>query len=170
MDHNTRSTTWTRPSPAPTRSSSIPSIQDNQSSKVQTSSPQRASSLTAASPSVSPTHLRSSPITTATTATSIIAAPIRNDAASRNTATPTATAVALSAGSSKAYTAVAVVVETGYNTNTIAVNAVSAKNVPTAATLTPLNSSFTSAEVEGFAMFRENDILQALGELHSIPR
>jgi WW domain len=166
MDHNTRSTTWTRPSPAPARSSSIPSAQEQQSSRQQTSIPQRASSLGAASPSISPTHTRISPITTAT-ATAVVpinAAPVRNEAGSRLSLTPTATAVVLPIGSAKAYTAVAVVAETGYSTNTIAVNAVSAKAVTTAATPATLNSSVTSAELDGFAMFRDNDILQALGE------
>lgn len=166
MDHNTRSTTWTRPSPAPARSSSIPSGQEQQSSRQQTSIPQRASSLGAASPSISPTHTRISPITTAT-ATAVVpvnAAPVRNEAGSRLSLTPTATAVVLPIGSAKAYTAVAVVAETGYSTNTIAVNAVSAKAVTTAATPATLNSSVTSAELDGFAMFRDNDILQALGE------
>ena len=168
MDHNTRSTTWTRPSPAPARSSSIPSAQEQQSIRQQTSIPQRASSLGAASPSISPTHTRISPITTATaTATAVVpinAAPVRNEAGSRLSLTPTATAVVLPIGSAKAYTAVAVVAETGYSTNTIAVNAVSAKAVTTAATPATLNSSVTSAELDGFAMFRDNDILQALGE------
>lgn len=163
MDHNTRSTTWTRPSPAPTRSSSIPSTHEQTSSKLQTSVPQRASSLGTASPNISPSHPRISPTTT-TTATAVIPAQVRNEPGSRISLTPTATAIILPAGSVKAYTAVAVVAETGYNTNTIAVNAVNAKVVTTAATPATMNPSVTSADVDGFAMFRDNDILQALCE------
>jgi hypothetical protein len=166
MDHNTRSTTWTRPSPAPVRSSSIPSTQEQQSSKQQASIPQRAGSLGAASPSISPTNTRISPVTTAT-ATAVIpvtAAQVRNEPGSRISMTPTATAIVLPSGGVQAYTAVAVVAETGYNTNTIAVNAVNAKVVTTAATPAPLSSSVTSADVDGFAMFRDNDVLQALCE------
>jgi WW domain len=166
MDHNTRSTTWTRPSPAPVRSSSIPSTQEQQSSKQQASIPQRAGSLGAASPSISPTNTRISPVTTAT-ATAVIpvtAAQVRNEPGLRISMTPTATAIVLPSGGVQAYTAVAVVAETGYNTNTIAVNAVNAKVVTTAATPAPLSSSVTSADVDGFAMFRDNDVLQALCE------
>ena len=72
--------------------------------------------------------------------------------------TPTATAVALPEINMKSYTAVAVVAEVGYNTNNIAVTAVGA----TATEASAVTAS--SSRVEGTALFRDNEVLQALGE------
>lgn len=62
----------------------------------------------------------------------------------------------------KSYTAVAVVAEVGYNTNTIAVTAVGA--TATEALAVNASSSASSSRVEGTALFRDNDVLQALGK------
>lgn len=159
MDHNTRSTTWTRPSPTilPTHFESAPAHREQQS----TPPPQSLPTTPILSVSPSPSPLPIIPAAATATAAPVIVGPYISDR-NRLTLTPTATAVALPEINVKSYTAVAVVAEVGYNTNTIAVTAVGA--TATEALAVNASSSASSSRVEGTALFRDNDVLQALGK------
>jgi hypothetical protein len=159
MDHNTRSTTWIRPSPTilPTPFESPPAHREQQS----TPPPQSLPTTPILSVSPSPSPLPIIPAAATTIAAPVIVGPYISDR-NRLTLTPTATAVALPEINVKSYTAVAVVAEVGYNTNTIAVTAVGA--TATEAMAVNASSSASSSRVEGTALFRDNDVLQALGK------
>ena len=167
MDHNTRSTTWTRPSQTilPTRPShnALPTHFETASphrERQNTPPPQSLPTTPILSVSPSPSPLPIIPVAAASAVVPISVKSYSNDALLRNrlTLTPTATAVALPEINMKSYTAVAVVAEVGYNTNNIAVTAIGA----TATEASALTAS--SSRVEGTALFRDNEVLQALGK------
>lgn len=159
MDHNTRSTTWIRPSPTilSTHFENPPAHREQQSTPPPQSLP--TTPILSVSPSQSPLPII--PAAATATAAPVIVGPYISDR-NRLTLTPTATAVALPEINVKSYTAVAVVAEVGYNTNTIAVTAVGA--TATEALAVNASSSASSSRVEGTALFRDNDVLQALGK------
>ena len=164
IDHNTRSTTWTRPAPAAAPSFQLPSypVENNlnqfrgfsQSESVPSSSTQSSTA------SISPPR-RELPASINTTVPQIRDShKIGNVITPAKAVTPTATAVAVHGTQLKptAYTAIAVAAAgPAYDTTSIAVNAI---GVPSSNSVA---SSVVSTRVNGVALFSDNEVLQALG-------
>lgn len=157
MDHNTRSTTWTRPvstAPIPrsyglTAAAEVPVSRSRSVPSDLSSPPSTAASF------ITPARTAAMPVA------ALHISPYSNDSTPRNMMTPTATAVSLAAPAAKTYTAVAVVAEAGYSTNVIAVSAVDI-TTPTA-TAQIREAASPHIRIEGVSLFRDNGALQALG-------
>jgi WW domain len=173
MDHNTRSTTWTRPvSTAPTPRSyglvAAPEIQASRSrpSQGDLSSPPSTTASFVTPPPRSAAMPAAAMPAAATPVAAIHISPYSSDSTPRNAMTPTATAVSLATTAAKTYTAVAVVAEAGYSTNVIAVSAVDA--AATAPTAQLREATSPHVRIEGVSLFRDNTALQALGKLTTV--
>lgn len=158
MDHNTRSTTWTRPAPpvvailTPSTLEYEPFSRSERSNSVQSASAESVSSIstknTARRSAINPTF---TPVAASISIPSITAGDRKNS-------TPTAKAVAVTGSDNTRYTTAAIGVSAagpGYDTESIRVHAVGA----------PIDgaSSAVSTSIGGSSLFSDNEMLQILG-------
>lgn len=172
MDHNTRSTTWTRPASVAAPPYSLPPYPVENSTDQHSSTTSRrvlnqpevlSTSFMPATSSASLYAASKAPVTPSNLMVPLAVAPYENTniIAQMKANTPTATAVAVTGIQHKpaAYTAIGVTAAgPTYDTTSITVNAVGALASSSMA------SSAVSTRVNGVALFSDNEVLQALGK------